>query len=50
MVATGHHAQVVERDGEHLLVRGADDQKDQSYVLGYLGERSCPRCCCRSAR
>jgi tRNA-specific 2-thiouridylase len=35
-VATGHHAQVVERDGQHLLVRGADDQKDQSYVLGYL--------------
>lgn len=37
-VATGHHAQVVERDGERLLVRGADDQKDQSYVLGYLRE------------
>jgi tRNA-specific 2-thiouridylase len=38
-VATGHHAQVEERDGQHLLVRGADDQKDQSYVLGYLTER-----------
>jgi tRNA-specific 2-thiouridylase len=37
-VATGHHAQVIERDGQHLLVRGADDQKDQSYVLGYLVE------------
>ncbi len=37
-VATGHHAQVVERDGVHYLVRGADDQKDQSYVLGYLSE------------
>jgi tRNA-specific 2-thiouridylase len=37
-VATGHHAQVREHDGEHLLVRGADDQKDQSYVLGYLRE------------
>jgi tRNA-specific 2-thiouridylase len=37
-VATGHHAQVVERDDEHLLVRGADDRKDQSYVLGYLRE------------
>jgi tRNA-specific 2-thiouridylase len=35
-VATGHHAQVVRRDGSHFLVRGADDQKDQSYVLGYL--------------
>jgi tRNA-specific 2-thiouridylase len=37
-VATGHHARVVEREGAHLLVRGADDQKDQSYVLGYLTE------------
>jgi tRNA-uridine 2-sulfurtransferase len=37
-VATGHHAQVEERDGTHYLVRGADDQKDQSYVLGYLRE------------
>jgi len=35
-VATGHHAQVQHRDGSHYLVRGADDQKDQSYVLGYL--------------
>ncbi len=37
-VATGHHAQVERRNGRHLLVRGADDQKDQSYVLGYLRE------------
>ena len=37
-VATGHHAQVLPRDGSHFLVRGADDQKDQSYVLGYLQE------------
>ncbi len=37
-VATGHHAQVLERDGDHFLVRGADDAKDQSYVLGYLRE------------
>jgi len=26
------------RDGVHFLIRGADDQKDQSYVLGYLAE------------
>ncbi|HEY5091731.1 MAG TPA: tRNA 2-thiouridine(34) synthase MnmA [Acidimicrobiales bacterium] len=38
MVATGHHAQVVQRNAQHFLVRGADDQKDQSYVLGYLAE------------
>ncbi len=37
-VATGHHAQLVERDGKHFLVRGEDNQKDQSYVLGYLTE------------
>ncbi len=37
-VATGHHARVVARDGAHFLVRGADDHKDQSYVLGYLTE------------
>lgn len=37
-VATGHHAQVLARDNRHYLVRGADDQKDQSYVLGYLTE------------
>jgi len=37
-VATGHHAQVEARRGAHFLVRGADDQKDQSYVLGYLQE------------
>ena len=37
-VATGHHAQVLDRGGAHYLVRGADDQKDQSYVLGYLAE------------
>jgi len=38
-VATGHHARVVTKDGRYYLARGADDQKDQSYVLGYLTER-----------
>ena len=37
-VATGHHAQVETRGDRHLLVRGADNAKDQSYVLGYLTE------------
>jgi tRNA-specific 2-thiouridylase len=37
-VATGHHAQVLARDGVHYLLRGADEKKDQSYVLGYLNE------------
>lgn len=39
-VATGHHAQVLERDGRFYLVRGADSRKDQSYVLGYLTEKT----------
>ena len=38
-VATGHHAQILMRDGLHFLARGEDDQKDQSYVLGYLTQR-----------
>jgi len=37
-VATGHHAQVVSKDGHYFLARGADNAKDQSYVLGYLRE------------
>ena len=32
-LATGHYAQVLERDGETALVRGVDQRKDQSYVL-----------------
>ena len=42
-VATGHHARVEERSGEHLLARGVDDRKDQSYVLGYLVEAQLAR-------
>src|SRR5262249_44146072 len=32
-VATGHYAQVIHQDGEVQLHRGADPDKDQSYVL-----------------
>ncbi len=33
-VATGHHARIVRRsDGSHVVARGADRAKDQSYVL-----------------
>ncbi len=35
-VATGHYAQVIERDGRPELHRGADPDKDQSYVLAGL--------------
>src|SRR3954452_19104565 len=38
-IATGHHARVVERtDGSRRIARGADDAKDQSYVLYMLGQ------------
>ncbi len=37
-VATGHHAKIEQRDSAFVLARGADERKDQSYVLGYLGE------------
>jgi tRNA-specific 2-thiouridylase len=30
---TGHYARVVERDGLRLVARGADEHKDQSYML-----------------
>ncbi len=42
-VATGHHAQVQANEGRYDLVRGADDQKDQSYVLGYLRQEQLRR-------
>jgi len=32
-IATGHYAQIVERDGGYEMHRGADPDKDQSYVL-----------------
>ncbi|MDX6619140.1 MAG: tRNA-uridine 2-sulfurtransferase [Gaiellales bacterium] len=32
-VATGHYARLVERRGRTLVARGADDAKDQSYML-----------------
>lgn len=35
-LATGHHARVVRRGANARLARGADERKDQSYVLGYL--------------
>ncbi len=43
-VATGHHARV--RHGEHgaHLLRGADREKDQSYVLYVLGQAELERC------
>jgi tRNA-specific 2-thiouridylase len=43
-VATGHHARVTaEAHGAYALRRGADDAKDQSYVLYMLGQRELAR-------
>jgi len=33
---TGHYARIVERDGQRLLARAADPDKDQSYMLAPL--------------
>ena len=38
VVATGHHAQIVETERGRRLARGRDAAKDQSYVLYMLGE------------
>ncbi|WP_053367239.1 tRNA 2-thiouridine(34) synthase MnmA [Bacillus sp. FJAT-27245] len=35
-LATGHYAQVEFRDGEHRMLRGLDENKDQTYFLNQL--------------
>lgn len=35
-VATGHYAQVEYRDGEYKMLRGVDNNKDQTYFLNQL--------------
>jgi tRNA-specific 2-thiouridylase len=37
-LATGHYAQIGRDGGLYTLLRGADAQKDQSYVLSVLGQ------------
>lgn len=37
-IATGHYAQVNYADGEYRLLRGADNNKDQSYFLNALNQ------------
>lgn len=40
LLATGHHARVVQDDGGHFgLWRGRDASKDQSYVVSMLGQK-----------
>jgi tRNA-specific 2-thiouridylase len=42
-IATGHYAQVGERDGKVQLLRGADGTKDQSYFLHRLTQAQLSR-------
>ena len=42
-IATGHYAQVAQRDGRWALLRGADEGKDQSYFLHQLGQEQLSR-------
>lgn len=37
-IATGHYAQIREENGEFFLLRGYDQNKDQSYFLHQLGQ------------
>lgn len=39
VLATGHYARVNQARGKHRLRRGADQSKDQSYVLYMLGQQ-----------
>jgi tRNA-uridine 2-sulfurtransferase len=45
MLATGHYARIVERDGRLLLARAADEHKDQSYMLARLDPRRLSKIC-----
>lgn len=42
-IATGHYAQVREENGRHVVSRGLDTNKDQSYVLWGLSQESLSR-------
>lgn len=39
-LATGHYAQIHHQDGQALLLKGADPNKDQSYFLYTLGQHA----------
>lgn len=38
-VATGHYAKIVEHNGVYTLLRGADNNKDQTYFLNALNQQ-----------
>lgn len=43
-IATGHYAQVENRDGHYYLKRGLDPSKDQSYMLYRLSQEQLSHC------
>ena len=43
LIATGHYARVREQDGRHIVSKGLDPAKDQSYVLWGVGQESLSR-------
>ena len=42
-VATGHYAQVSEKDGHHILTSAPDLVKDQTYFLSHLSQEQLSR-------
>jgi tRNA-specific 2-thiouridylase len=42
-IATGHYAQVRKENGRHIISKGLDENKDQSYVLWGLNQESLSR-------
>ena len=42
-IATGHYARIEERDGRHVLLKGLDPGKDQSYFLHRLNQAQLAR-------
>nr|WP_263325622.1 tRNA 2-thiouridine(34) synthase MnmA [Neobacillus sp. Marseille-Q6967] len=42
-LATGHYAQVEYRDGEYKMLRGHDENKDQTYFLNQLSQEQLSR-------
>ncbi len=42
-IATGHYARIREENGRHLIYKGIDQTKDQTYVLWGLGQDSLQR-------
>ncbi|MBA3901633.1 MAG: tRNA 2-thiouridine(34) synthase MnmA, partial [Bacteroidetes bacterium] len=42
-IATGHYAQIREENGRHIISKGLDEHKDQSYVLWGLSQECMKR-------